>query len=48
MKNQTDKRKAQKKKKSQNNLEAQVFAFVQKSMKTALDAALNDIFKDWK
>ncbi len=39
-------RKSSKKKKS--NLEAEVFTIMEKSLKTALDAALDDIFKDWK
>ena len=29
-------------------LEAEILAFMQKSMKTALDLALDDIFKDFK
>ena len=39
-------RKSSKKKKS--NLEAEVFAIMEKSLKNALDVALDDIFKDWK
>ena len=45
MSNQRDRRK---KKKKKNTFEAEVFAFLQKSMKAALDTALEDIFKDWK
>ena len=41
-----DKKKKKKKKKSV--LEAEILAFMQKSMKTALDLALDDIFKDFK
>ena len=37
-----------KKKKKKSVLEAEILAFMQKSMKTALDLALDDIFKDWK
>ena len=37
-----------KKKKQKSVLEAEILAFMQKSMKTALDLALDDIFKDWK
>lgn len=37
-----------KKKKKQSLLEQQIFSILQKSMKTALDMALNDIFKEWK
>ena len=37
-----------KKKKKKSVLEAEILAFLQKSMKTALDLALDDIFKDWK
>ena len=35
-------------KKKKSNLEAEVFAIMEKSLKTALDVALDDIFKDWK
>ena len=42
-----DKRKGKKKKK-QSVLEAELMSIMQKSLKTALDMALNDIFKDWK
>ena len=35
-------------KKNKSNLEAEVFAIMEKSLKTALDVALDDIFKDWK
>jgi hypothetical protein len=45
MSNQRDRRK---KKKKKNTFEAEVFAFLQKSMKAALDTALDEIFKDWK
>ena len=37
-----------KKKKKKSVLEAEILAFMQKSMKTALDLALDDIFKEWK
>lgn len=37
-----------KKKKQKSVLEAEIFSFMEKSMKTALDMALDDIFKDWK
>ena len=36
------------KKKKQSNLEAEVFSIMEKSLKTALDMALDDILKDWK
>ena len=36
------------KKKKQSNLEAEIFSIMEKSLKTALDVALDDIFKDWK
>ena len=45
MSNQRDRRKNKKKK---NTFEAEVFAFLQKSMKAALDTALDEFFKDWK
>ena len=44
---QRDKNKNRKKKK-QSTLEAEIFSIVEKSLKTALDVALDDIFKDWK
>ena len=44
---QRDKNKNRKKKK-QSTLEAEIFSIMEKSLKTALDVALNDIFKDWK
>ena len=37
-----------KKKKKQSALEAQIFSIMEKSLKTAVDMALDDIFKDWK
>ena len=37
-----------KKKKQKSVLEAEIFRFMEKSMKMALDMALDDIFKDWK
>ena len=43
---QEDKKK--KKKKSQSELEFMIFQIMEKSMKTALDKALDDILKDWK
>ena len=46
MKSQKDKEKEKKRK--QSILEAEVMKIMEKSLKTALDLALNDIFKDWK
>ena len=37
-----------KKKKKKSMLEAEILSFMQKSMKTALDLALDDLFRDWK
>ena len=37
-----------KKKKKKSVIEAELFSFFQKSMKTALDMALDEIFKEWK
>lgn len=37
-----------KKKKKQSVMEAEIMRFMEKSMKTALELALDDIFKDWK
>lgn len=44
MANKNDKKKSKKK----NVLEAEILAFMQKSMKTVLDTALDEIFKDFK
>lgn len=44
----TKNKKDKKKKKQQSVLEAEFFSIMQKSLKTALDMALDDIFKDWK
>ena len=37
-----------KKKKKQSVLEAEIFRFMEKSLKSAVEVALDDIFKDWK
>ena len=37
-----------KKKKKESFLEAEIMAVVEKSLKIAVDKALDDIFKDWK
>ena len=42
---QQDKRK---KKKKKSVLEAEIMSLMQKSLKAALEMALDDIFKDWK
>ena len=44
----TSARDRDKKKKKKSTLEAEVFSLVEKSLKTALDKALDDILKDWK
>ena len=36
------------KKKKQSVLEAEIMRIMEKSLKTALDKAMDDIFKDWK
>ena len=41
-------RKKKKKEKKKSVLEAEILLFVQKSLKTALDLAMDDLFKDWK
>ena len=46
MKSQKDKEKEKKRK--QSILEAEVMRIMEKSLKTALDLALDDILKDWK
>ena len=38
----------QKKKKRQSQLEAFVFQLMEKSMKEALNKAMDDLLKDWK
>ena len=45
MSNQKDK---DEKKKKKSVLEAEIMSLMQKSLKAALDAALDDIFKHWK
>ena len=37
-----------KKKKKKSVLEAEILSFMQKSMTTALDLALDDLFRNWK
>lgn len=37
-----------KKKRKQSTLENEIFSIMEKSLKTALDVALDDIFKEWK
>ncbi len=44
----SDRDKEKKKKRKQSILEAEIMSIMEKSMKTALDKALDDIFKDWK
>ena len=45
----SDKKKEKdKKKKKKSVMEAEIMRFMEKSMKTTLDLALDDIFKDWK
>ena len=45
---QSQKDKEKKKKKKQSILEAEIMRIMEKSLKTALDKALDDMFKDWK
>ena len=40
--------KKDRKKKKKSVLEAYIMSIMQKSLKTALDMALDDIFKEWK
>lgn len=37
-----------KKKKKQSAMEAEIFKIMEKSLKTAMDKALDEIFKGWK
>ena len=48
MKIQSTKDKEKDKKKKKSILEAEIMSIMEKSMKAALDKALDDIFKDWK
>ena len=43
-----DKDKEKKKKKQQSILETEIFRIMEKSLKSAMDKALDDIFKEWK
>ena len=36
-----------KKKKKQSTLEAEILSIMEKSLKSALDVAMDDMFKDW-
>ena len=45
---QSEKDREKKKKKKQSILEAEIMRIMEKSLKTAIDLALDDIFKDWK
>ena len=45
---QSQKEKDKKKKKKQSILEAEIMRIMQKSLKTALDLALDDILKDFR
>ena len=45
---QSQKEREKKKKKRESILEAEIMKIMEKSMKTALDKALDDIFKGWK
>lgn len=40
-------KKEDKKKKKQSVLEKEIFSIMEESMKTALDAAVDDLLKDW-
>ena len=40
--------KKDKDKKKKSTLEAEILRIMEKGLKSALDAALDDIFKDWK
>lgn len=44
----TSARDRDKKKKKKSTLESEVFSIVEKSLKMALDKALDDLLKDWK
>ena len=40
--------KDKKKKEKESSFETEIFKIMEKSLKSALDVALDDIFKDWK
>ncbi len=44
----THPREKDKKKKKKSVLEAEILSIMEKSLKTALDMAFDEIFKDWK
>lgn len=44
----TSQKQKDKKKKKKSTLETEIFSIMQKSMKAALDAAVDDLLKDWK
>ena len=44
----SDRKKKDKKKKKQSSFETEIFRFMEKSLKSAMEVALDDIFKDWK
>ena len=44
----SDRKKKDKKKRKQSTFEAEIFRFMEKSLKSAMEVALDDIFKDWK
>ncbi len=44
----TDEERRKKKKKQESELEKMIFAIMEKSLKEALNQAMNDIFKDFK
>ena len=43
-----EERDKEKKKKDKSILEAEIFAIMERSLKQAMDMALDEIFKDWK
>lgn len=43
-----DNKKKDRKKKRESDFEKLIFAIMEKSMKEALDAAIDDLFKDWQ
>ena len=45
---QSEKEREKKKKKKQSILEAEIMKIMEKSLKTAIDVALDDILKDFK
>ena len=45
---QSERDKEKKKKKNKSVLEKEIFSIMEKSLKTAMDTVMDELFKDWK